>query len=90
MRFKDNDTTHNANKINKHLCVVCKIDKSVVRSINSDAGKKIMSELLQIYGDINIIEGIVCQNCERKLLNLDESVTDLKKQCQNSISLLGG
>ena len=78
-------------KSTKHVCVVCKIDKSVARSINSDAGKKKkLSELLQIYGDVNIIEGIVCQNCERKLLIIDKSVTDFKKQCQTSLSLLCG
>ena len=73
------------------LCVVCKqpIRKGESRELDSAAGrKKGLSALLFKYGDINIIEGVICRTCEMKLVNIDNSVTEFKKACQETLHLL--
>ena len=50
--------------------------------------EKGLSALLFKYGNINIIEGVICRTCERKLVNLDNSVTEFKKACQENLHLL--
>lgn len=78
----------------KRICVVCKTqnvaDKNW-RLINSEAGKqKNVSALLKKYGDIDVIEGFICRNCERRLVSLDKSNIEFRKQCNLNIHLLSG
>ena len=78
--------------LSEGICLVCKrsdIKKGEIRQIHSDAGiKKQLSCLLLRYGEINIIEGILCRKCERRLLSLDKSVSDFKKDCHENFFLL--
>ncbi|XP_063444106.1 uncharacterized protein LOC134724790 [Mytilus trossulus] len=82
-------------KIGKNICTVCKIvdlpNGSTWRHINSDAGlKKNLSTLLLKYGEIDVLEGVVCRNCERKLLSLDKQVSEFRSKCNEKLDLVGG
>ncbi|CAC5411404.1 unnamed protein product [Mytilus coruscus] len=82
-------------KIAKNICTVCKIvdlpNGSTWRHLNSDAGlKKKLSTLLLKYGEIDVLEGVVCRNCERKLLNIDKQVSEFRSKCNEKLDLVGG
>ena len=67
-------------------CVVCKFDNVTWHYIYSDAGKKKrLSELLKIYGEINVIEVVVFRNCERCLLNLHMTASKCDKRCYTEV-----
>ena len=73
------------------VCVVCKnsIKKGEARHINSTAGqKKNLPSLLVLYGGIEIVEGVLCRSCERRVIALDASVTQFRKMCQDNLHLL--
>lgn len=82
-------------KIGKNICTVCKIvnlpNGSTWRHLNSDAGlKKNLSTLLLKCGEIDVLEGVVCRNCERKLLSIDKQVSEFRSKCNEKLDLVGG
>ena len=48
---------------------------------------KQLPHLLQLYGDITVVSGILCHKCRRKLLVLYKNVLEFKNQCQKNISM---
>ena len=78
-------------KVHEGVCTVCKliIKKGEARIINSLTGqKKNLSSLLNTYGGIDIVEGVMCRKCERRLIALDASVLEFKKMCQTDLHML--
>ena len=78
-------------KVHEGVCTVCKlmIKKGEARIINSLSGqKKNLSSLLITYGGIDIVEGVMCRNCERRLIALEASNMEFKKMCQTDLHML--
>ena len=73
-------------KVRSNLCLVCAdTNSSIYTKLDTKSGQeKDLAKLLQLYGGINVIEGGVCRNCERKLLGLHKTTTDFRKKCQES------
>ena len=55
----------------------------------SFAGQKTIHELLKEYGEVDILEGQLCRNDERKLRHLDRSFTDFRVKCMKTLAELG-
>jgi len=73
-------------KLNNKNCVVC-FNSAIkeIRVINSRAGReKRLKQLLLKYGEINVVEGVMCRTCERKLLSLHNECNNFRTQCQNT------
>ena len=67
-------------------CNNVRMDNATWHYIYSDAGKKKrLSELLKIYGEINVIEVVVFRNCERCLLNLHMTASKCGKRCYTEV-----
>lgn len=82
-------------KTNKNVCAVCKIVElpkgSSWRYLNSEAGlKKNLSKLLLKYGEIDVVEGVICRNCERKISSIDKTVSEFRLKCNSGLDLLRG
>ncbi|XP_042223837.1 uncharacterized protein LOC121867776 [Homarus americanus] len=76
----------------KLICVICKTTSPSVdswRKINSISGrKKNLSNLIFKYGEVKVIKGVMCNKCERRLLSIDDYVSEFRETCQNNLHLL--
>ena len=78
-------------KIQDGVCVVCKqtVKKGEARHINSAAGqKKNLSRLLLKYGELDIIEGVMCRKCEKRIITIDVNVSEFQKMCHQNLNIL--
>ena len=67
------------------ICVVCgeKCKQSV--QIQSSAGQELqLSHLIEKYAEILVLEGLMCRNCMRRLINMHKSVSNFKHKCQKT------
>jgi len=68
-------------------CVVCYNVHKEFRRIQSQAGQqKALGKLLLKYGDVNVVEGVICRPCERRLIHLDDECCRFRIQCQTTCS----
>ena len=68
-------------KIQDGVCVVCKqtIKKGEAIHINSAAEqKKNLSRLLLKYGELDIIEGVMCRKCEKRIITINVNVREFQ------------
>ena len=71
-------------------CVVCDCiltrTTNFPQNVNSEAGlKKNLPKLLQKYGGLQIEKGQICQNCRRRLLNLEKADDEFYELCQKTL-----
>ncbi|XP_006814411.1 uncharacterized protein LOC102801398 [Saccoglossus kowalevskii] len=68
-------------------CFVCSTVGTRTKKIHEGTGKHNLKLLLSKYGEVEVIEGLICRNCERHLLTLDRQVNEFREKCQTSSRL---
>ena len=71
-------------RLNQRTCFLCLNTGIRTKNISTGDGKDKLKGLILKYGEIEVIEGALCWNCERRLLSVDRMVSEFRIKCQAS------